>query len=313
MNTQQPTVVIGIPTFKRPIGLRRLLESLAKLETSVKPTVLVVDNDAEGQQGMKVVQELQQAGYRWPLKLVLEAERGISQARNKLLSEGFGTLKADFLAMVDDDTWVESQWLQALLDMQTETGVDVVGGFVQPKFPDGEPDWVKNSPLYYHTETGDGARDCIHATTSVLLSVNLSKIMPKMSFDPSFSLTGGGDDEFFTRAKSFGATFSYTSKSLIYEDFDSNRVKPGWALMRAYRIAIGNMRVMRLHCNKWHLWLKQILLMFCALGCGLLMTIALWWHPRLSMRGPLMLARQLGKVSGAMGFVYHEYKVTHGR
>ena len=40
-------VIVAIPTFRRPQSLTRLLDALAKLETSAVVTVLVADNDAE--------------------------------------------------------------------------------------------------------------------------------------------------------------------------------------------------------------------------------------------------------------------------
>ncbi len=46
-------------------GLRRLLDALAKLETSAHVTVLVADNDAEKHEGFDLCAEVRTNGYRW--------------------------------------------------------------------------------------------------------------------------------------------------------------------------------------------------------------------------------------------------------
>ena len=45
-------VVIAIPTYRRPLGLKRLLDAIACLKTRCDVTVLVADNDAGTQKGL---------------------------------------------------------------------------------------------------------------------------------------------------------------------------------------------------------------------------------------------------------------------
>jgi hypothetical protein len=44
------TVAVCVITYRRPVGLARLLEAFAKLEIddTIAPTIVVVDNDPEG-------------------------------------------------------------------------------------------------------------------------------------------------------------------------------------------------------------------------------------------------------------------------
>jgi len=78
-------VVIAIPTFRRPKSLARLLYAIAGLKTEAKVSVLVADNDAEAHQGFDFCTNLA-PNYRWPLTVVIEPARGISQVRNRLIA-----------------------------------------------------------------------------------------------------------------------------------------------------------------------------------------------------------------------------------
>src|SRR3569833_3667914 len=80
-----PEVTVAIPTFRRPQGLRRLLDALAAVDTNASVTVLVADNDAETHEGLDLCDAVRGKGYRWPLKSVLVRERGIAAARNALV------------------------------------------------------------------------------------------------------------------------------------------------------------------------------------------------------------------------------------
>lgn len=306
MSSKQPRVVIGIPTFKRPIGLRRLLESLANLETSVTPTVLVVDNDAQGQQGMQVVQALQAEGYRWPLKAVMESERGISQARNKLLQEGFGELKADFLAMVDDDTWVEPQWLQALLNMQAQTGADVVGGNAKPEFPGAQPDWTKGLEVYWDDQKPKGGVvGLINTTTAVLLKREMV-FNSKLMFDNNFSKTGGGDKDFFIRCQKLGSVFAFADNSVVNEMFDNDRLQLIWSIRRSYRYGMNEYQ----RYQKYH---QPIMPRFLKSLAGIGKNILLMPFSKNIVINFTKISWNLGFILALLMKPYNEYNNTYGQ
>src|ERR1700710_1545430 len=98
-----PNVTVAIPTFRRPRGLERLLDALAKLETTANVTVLVADNDCEKHEGSDMCAAIRARGYRWPLRSLAVAQRGIAQVRNALTDVALGDAGMDYLAMLDDD------------------------------------------------------------------------------------------------------------------------------------------------------------------------------------------------------------------
>src|SRR5690349_14047233 len=104
-------VVIAIPTFRRPKMLLRLLDMVARLETSAMVSVLVADNDAEARQGFDLCRTLAPS-YRWPLRGVIAEQRGIAQVRNKLVEEALKDRSVDFICMIDDDEWPAANWIE---------------------------------------------------------------------------------------------------------------------------------------------------------------------------------------------------------
>ena len=126
-------VTVAIATFRRPQGVRRLLEALAKLETTANVFVLVADNEMIRHEGYDVCRSMC-VGYRWPLDAFVVRQRGIAQVRNALVMRALQRPKMAFIAMPDDDCAPEPTWLDALLRVQNETGADVVAGAMVPAF-----------------------------------------------------------------------------------------------------------------------------------------------------------------------------------
>ena len=52
-----PSVCLCVPTFRRPDGLRKLLEHVERLNYAGRFEIIVVDNDAEARGGATVVEE----------------------------------------------------------------------------------------------------------------------------------------------------------------------------------------------------------------------------------------------------------------
>ncbi|MEN3157068.1 glycosyltransferase [Alkalimonas sp. NCh-2] len=307
------TVVIGIPTYKRPIGLRRLLDSIAKQSCDFTPIVLIADNEGDGGQGLQVAEQVKAEGYPWELHAIPVNERGISQVRNALMQYGFEQLNAIHLAMIDDDEWVEPQWIAELVKVQLATGAEVVGGSVSPEFETERPDWAKGLHIYYESNPGvSGKTELIQGTTNVLLSRSIIESFPTERFDPFYSLVGGGDKEFFTRIKRLGASFAFAHQAQAHELFTASRLTKKWAVERAYRIGAGDMRIIKNQQPRLLDWVKEFSKLSLALLISSLLALIFLPIPHKHMKARLKLTRQLGKLSALWGKQRAVYTNVHG-
>jgi succinoglycan biosynthesis protein ExoM len=305
-------VVIGIPTFKRQEGLSYLLRSVAKQDYKNILCVVVADNEGENGTGASVVYKFIKAGFPFPIKCIPVPDRGISQVRNALMQEAFENLACDNLAMVDDDEHVEGNWVSELIKMQQSGNYDVVGGFVLPDFDIPPPDWVTGLNLYYRPKLPAGAVKLVNGTTNVLLHRSVRDNFSDNLFDLKFSLTGGGDREFFTRLKHQGATFSFAPNAISYEIFSTSRLTLEWAKQRAFRIGAGDARIFRRYSSGYVAWLKEIIKLLGAFTVSSLMMIFTIFSPHRKVFYVLKIMRQRGKLNGLFGEPVEVYKQIHG-
>jgi glycosyltransferase involved in cell wall biosynthesis len=304
-------VVIGIPTFRRPGSLRRLLESVARLETRREPIVVVADNEGPGGEGGRVAGEMAAAGYRFALRTIPVPARGIANVRNALMDEAFDGINAGFLAMVDDDEIVEPNWLDALLTMAERTGADIVGGAVRPMFETPAPAWTDGVWLYWRKVLPPGPAGPRFGTTNIVLARSLLEISPGCRFDAGF-FAGEDDTEFLLRVRGHGAMFAFAPDAVSHEVFGPSRLTRRWALQRAFRFGNGYVTILRAHQTPAGVWAVTAVRSLGGFVVGLLLAPLAATGGRGSMRGALMLAQQVGKVWGLFGGSFNEYRRTHG-
>lgn len=230
-------VAICVCTYKRPKGLRRLLEALQLLDffKNCAPGIVIVVVDNEGN---KLTEELCGEigrGSRWPIWYSVEPRRGISHARNKaILAAG----DVDFIVFIDDDEIPTRSWLDELLWVQKEYIADVVSGPSVTIFQHDMPIWLRQLFKSSEFKTGDLINQA--ATNNVLIHKQVLERM-KIFFDDRFALSGGGDAYFFEKIHMAGYKLVWARDAVVYEPLVPRRANLKWALLRRYRY--GNVRM----------------------------------------------------------------------
>lgn len=237
--------VLCICTYRRPDGLRKLLESLPQIEASEGLQVVVCDNDAAAQ-GLAVCAELQKAGYPFPLHTVSATQNGISAARNAACVRAL-SLKPRLLAFLDDDEWPEAQWLSELKRVQAQCGVDVVGGPTRPEFPPDTPESVRQNP-YYGADMGleDSCRCVLQAGGNFLITHDALASQAPEFFNPAFAHSGGEDLAFFLQLHQSGHAMAWAANAIVHEPVPQERLSDGWVRQRVINIHNSRVRVMQL-------------------------------------------------------------------
>ncbi len=306
----QPSRVatICVTTFRRPIGLARLLEAIGDLE---RPDgwdfdVVVVDNDPAGSARTVV-----EAATNLPVRHVVEPERGIAQVRNRAIRE---TASSAWIAFIDDDEWPEPTWWRRLTDVQTQTGADVVIGPSVPVFEAEPASWIRDGGFFERERFATGTRIpyWLARTSGVLIRRAAFEHLGDQPFDRRFALNGGDDIRFFEMLDREGAKFVWVDDAIVNELVPATRSNTRWLLRRAFRT--GNSRSVSLQIEGAGLALRAKRVMRGLLDVGIGIVRAIAAHGKAGrMKGVAHSALGVGLIAGAVGIRYDEYAVIHGK
>lgn len=224
-----PTVVIGMPTFRRPVGLARILPLLLEQARSLngaQARVVVVDNDPEGS-ARETVKGWQAAD----LLYLHEPRPGIAAARNCALDAAAGS---DALVCVDDDEAPRPGWLQALVDAWLGWGCAAVTGPVESVFETEVDDWVLASGMFATSSRTTGAS--VRGADSGNLLLDVAALSRHgLRFDEEFGLSGGSDTMLAHSLRSCGEEIRWCQEALVSEYIPASRSRPDWVLRRTVR------------------------------------------------------------------------------
>jgi succinoglycan biosynthesis protein ExoM len=309
-------VAVCVASYKRPEGLKRLLEGLNQLSFSQIETpeiaVIVVDNDANG--SAKVVCDKQLPEFKWSLQYSIETTRGISFARNHAIAEALSISNhVDFIAFIDDDEVPEPTWLDKLLLTQQEHQADIVTGPVLPRFLKSDvPNWVVKGKFFEPKRYPTGHILQTAFTNNVLIKATILRQLDTI-FDESFALTGGEDSHFFMRLYRSGHKFVWADEAIVVEWIPQSRTSIKWVLERGYlgwslhsyceRQLYPSINVIGLRIIKGIALITQgLCLIFPSLFLGEHALVRALFH----------IYCGIGSLAGILGIRHQAYKVTHG-
>ncbi len=227
-------VVISCCTCKRPNMLEDALRSIDNLNLcpDTKIAVLIVDNDVD-ETARSVVEKFQHTS-KIPVYYVVEKQRGIAFARNRVLKEAI-TLNATHIAFFDDDEILEKNWLCNHINFyRNHQNVLISSGPTYSKFSEEYPNYIKNNKIFKTSTTKKtGAIRNICASGNVFFPVSVAKDSD-MWFDNRFVFMGGEDGDFFSRAAHAGYTIVWNNDAINYELVGPQRANLKWILNRYY-------------------------------------------------------------------------------
>jgi succinoglycan biosynthesis protein ExoM len=227
-----PIVTVAALTYKRPEGVKELLQGLAALHRPEGWQVrfLIVDNDPE-QSARATVSE---AG-KWleGLHYVAEPEPGIPAARNRALDEASAS-GAALLCFLDDDETPEPYWLAELVAYWRATGVALIGGPLRRTLW-GQPRsalhrWFAHSLVARRTlaERLAASRAAAGKPVPVYTSNWMCALEPVrevgLSFDRNMRFSGGSDYAFYRAALELGLPTGWCANAIVSEPIAQDRL-----------------------------------------------------------------------------------------
>ena len=147
---------------------------------------------------------------------------------------------------------------------------------------------------------------------NILLTRAVLEEMPAPWFDPEFALSGGEDQEFFTRLARAGKRFAWVDEAIAHGDVPDSRAGLCWLLKRAYSVGNSDMRVLLKHQPGAAVMLRESGKILAALLLSPPLAVILALSPNRRAVPLQKLCRAAGKLTAMFGARYNEYAVVHG-
>jgi len=227
-------VIVAVCTYRRPDYLARLLDSFAALECSRPTSFVIVDNDGNDPRIAEMVSDFEARSGRKAV-CVIEREPGISAARNAAITQA-RSLGGELLAMLDDDEWAPSNWLEELLRERDRSSARVIGGPVRPVFSERRKALEKHARFWSVEREYLHGKPFVFCTCNFLIDMDAITFLGEQPFDPAFGITGGGDTVFFRKLANAGVPMSWAEDAYLYEEIPDSRASLKWLRQRRYRM-----------------------------------------------------------------------------
>ncbi len=242
LHYQSPTLdmatigyIVTVPTFRRPDQLRDTLRSVAEQRFKGPFAVIVMENDAERLEGARAAEAFL-AESNLPGLVVVAHQRGNCHAYNAgwhVALHMFPALKA--IAVMDDDEVADPDWLEHLVHAGERYGADIVGAPQIPIFGSKALERWARHPVFMPAYVDSGRVPILYSSGNVLIDRAVLETMPQPFLDPLFNFIGGGDSDFYSRARANGVRFAWCAEAPVFETIPDRRTERSWLRARSRR------------------------------------------------------------------------------
>jgi GT2 family glycosyltransferase len=195
---------VVVPSFNRPVGLRRCLEALLALQGEPPEIIVVDDGSPTPLAGIC-------AAFGSRVRCIRQENRGPAAARNA----GVQASGADFIAFTDDDCCPHEDWLVALRRASGgEDGV-LVGGRVTNALPNNlyaSASQALCDYLYVHFRARYGDAPFFTSNNMACARAAFDRLG---GFDESFPIAAAEDRDFGLRWRADGGSLRYAPEAIV--------------------------------------------------------------------------------------------------
>lgn len=224
---------ICICTFKRPLQLKRLLESLVAVLNEIDFTIIVIDNDENGS-AKEVCEEFKD---QFHLIYGVERKKGLSNARNRCVKKA-NELELDYIVFLDDDEIViKEDWLLNLIRTSEKYKSPIVTGPVRPFYHSGVKEYVKKSGYFAPGRYANGTRISHTGTGNTLIKLSILEDMEPV-FSDMFNLSGGEDTYLFSQLVKAGNIITWCDDAEVFEYIPLERANFKYIFKRSFYSAV---------------------------------------------------------------------------
>ncbi|WP_082359198.1 glycosyltransferase [Bosea sp. AAP35] len=227
--------VVCVPTFRRPDLLEATLRSLSAQQGGHDFAIIVVENEGDDREGAIRAAALLAAGLFKGL-VVVEPRQGNCKAYNAAWRCALTRFPAlEQVLGIDDDERADPLWLDAFLSAAKTAPAALFGGSVTPEFEDASRAWLTAHPVFRSHYQVSGPVPMLYSSANYLIRREVLERLGYPFLNEEFDFTGGGDSDFFARAKASGFSFWWVQEAAQRETMPARRSEAGWIAARARR------------------------------------------------------------------------------
>ena len=303
-----PAVVVCVLTLRRPDHLALTLRSLKAQDFGRPFACVVADNDPQGRAGAALAQTLIRAGEIAGVAVVVSRPGHCSACNGAFAAARALYPHTPLVAMIDDDEIAEPDWLRRIVAAQESSGADLVGGPVLPRFETPDAGRFSDHPVFKPYYTASGPVPFLYGSGNFVMRASVLDRLGQPYFDPVFDFVGGGDLDFFKRARDAGFSAWFEPAARAIETVPPSRTNLRWVIARSLRYGAINYMIERKNARRpgerWRIALKSGALLGVGLGRAL---------SRLATtRDPLIAAHPMleaiGRVTAQAGLRPEQYR-----
>lgn len=299
-------ITIGIPTYKRPAMLDKLLQSIftSHLDPALIKQVdlIIIDNDVEKTGEQITASWSKNAAAPFCVHYFNCPAKGLSNVRNEIINKAL-QLDPDYMVSVDDDQYVTSTWLNELIATIINKHGDFALGPVIPIFENFVSPAI--AQWFWHQKIEDQKKVSFLETANLVMRAQFIKDH-QLRFDTRFNSLGAEDTYFGISALKKDANIFWAAKAVVYETIPAKRATLQWLIKRKFRVANTYTYIMLLE-KRYAQVLKKILVNFLYLIVGALAMVLTPIGFKYRYFGVLKIAESFGGFAGLLNIKFHEY------
>ena len=231
-----PFITVALCTHNHADRLMRTLADLAQVKLPSQPwEFLVIDNaSSDATPQLLAAADWRPAGL--DVRIVREEKLGLSNARNRALSEARG----EYLLFMDDDETPDPAWLTAYERAMREYQPDALGGRIDVLFEDGErPSWLQDELLGFLGKLDHGEACWLTERSTPIFGGNFAfrrSVFERIgNFDARLGRKGsaniGGEDtELYHRLLAHGCAVRWVPEAIINHRIQTPKLRRNYFL-----------------------------------------------------------------------------------
>ena len=237
-----------IPTFNRSELLLQTLQSVAEQSASAGEWECVVVNNNSTDDTAECFEKFCETCPNLNIRMVFEANQGLSYARNRGIRESVG----EYMAFIDDDEHIAKDFISSYISLfDTMPEAVAAGGPIVAEYPAGAPRWMSRfteRPIANTLYLGDKVREFPVGKIpgGGNMALRRSAVKRYGVFDISLgrkggNLVGGEESDLFERLQIAGARYFYVPGAVMYHIIIPEKLTDDYFERLSYNVGVSQL------------------------------------------------------------------------